>query len=198
MNISKFGFVIGMTLLGGSVFATDLSFSGTADDAFVAYVSTSPTSVGSSFVNGGSWGTTFTGSATLTPGVVNYLHVDAFDVAGAPSMFIAESGLSNTDFAFGNGTQSALTGDSGWGLSLVSFGGTSTSITNLGPNGTSPWGMRGGISANASYLWSAGPVSDHRYFTIAINPTAVPEPASMAAIATGLAIFLKRKRARKS
>lgn len=195
MTIFRFGFVLGLSALTVSAFATDLSMSATADDAFVAYVSTSANSVGGSFLSGNSWGSTFSGTTTLTPGVTNYLHVDAFDVAGAPSMFIAQLGLSDASFWFDNNSQSALTGDAGWTASTVSFGGTPIGIDILGPNGSSPWGSRAGIDANADFVWTQGAVSDHRFFTLKINTSSVPEPASILSIGLGLAVLIRRRKA---
>jgi len=198
MNRFRLGFGVGLALAGASAYATDLNLAATADDAFTAFVSTSANSVGGSFASGNSWSTTFTGSTTLTPGVTNYLHIDAFDVAGAPSMFIAELGLSDADFWFDNNTQSALTGDAAWTASTVGFGGTATTIDNLGANGSSPWGSRSGISSSASFIWTPGTVADHRYFTLRINTSSVPEPASLAVIGFGAAILLRRRKSSKA
>lgn len=195
MNTIRFVFGAVLSTAAVSAYATDLSFAGTADDGFIAYVSTSSNSVGASFLSGVSWSTTFTGNVTLTPGVTNYLHIDAFDTAGAPSMFIAELNLSDANFFFDNATQTALTGDAGWTVSLAGFGGTPSVITDLGPNGTSPWGTRPGIASGASYLWTTdGAVTDHRFFTIAINTTTVPEPASIAAVLGGALVLLRRRK----
>ncbi|MBI1333011.1 MAG: hypothetical protein GC165_09035 [Armatimonadetes bacterium] len=182
----------GVILAASMASATDLNFSGSADDAFVAYVSTNPNVTGTSFVSGSSWGVTYTGNFTLTPGTTNYLHIDAFDVAGAPSMLIAQLGLSDSSFWFDDMTQSALSGDSNWSASLVGFGGATTPIIDEGVNGTSPWGSRPNIDPNAHFVWTDGNVSDHRYFTVQINT--VPEPAELTVLGLGILPFLRLRK----
>lgn len=194
MNFIRMTLGFGLALAGTSAYATDLTLAGTADDAFNAYLSTSDSTAGTLFASGNSWGTTYTGSITLTPGTTYYLHIDAFDVAGAPSMFIGELGLTDSAFWFDNGGQSSVTGDTNWSASTVGFGGTTTTITDLGPNGTSPWGSRSGISSNAHYIWTPGDVSEHRYFTVKVN--SVPEPMTLAVVSFG-AMALLRRRPRK-
>lgn len=170
--------------------ATMLNFAGTADNAFEAYVSTDPTAVGASFLSGNSWGTTYSGSTSLTNGVVNYLHVAAFD-GGPPMSFIAEVSLSDNSFEFADGSQWTVTGSSNWSGYLDNFGTNANPIDNLGPNGTGPWGTRSGISANASYIWTTER-DQSVYFRLTITP--VPEPGSFVAIGAGLGLLLIRRR----
>ncbi len=195
MNFIRMTFGFGLALMGASAFATDLSFAGTADDAFNAYLSTSDSSTGTLFASGNSWGTTYTGNVTLNPGTTYYVHIDAFDVAGAPSMFVGQLGLSDNAFWFDDNSQFSVTGDSNWSASVVGFGGAGTTISDLGPNGTSPWGTRSGVSANAHFIWTPDAVSDHRYFTVKVNT--VPEPMTLAAVGVGCVALLRRRRANR-
>lgn len=195
MNYFRVCFGI-MTLAGAATGnATVLTFAGTADDAFNAYISTDPYTQGTLFANGTYWGNTYTGSLALTDGVTNYLHVDAWDVGGVPSMFIGQASLSDTSFWFDNNTQFAVSDTTLWSASIVSLGGTTTSITDIGINGAGPWGSRPGIDSSAHFIWTPGDVGTHRYFTLKINT--VPEPASLSAVVLGgIALLRRRKTAR--
>ena len=51
----------------------------TVDNAFNVYVSTSDNVAGTLVASGANWPQTFSLSANLTPGVVNYLHIEATD-----------------------------------------------------------------------------------------------------------------------
>lgn len=176
--------------IAASVQATSLSFAGSADNAFQAYVSTDPMAVGSAFLTGNNWGTTYSGSTSLTSGVVNYLHVAAQDF-GAPMSFIAEVSLSDTLFEFADGSQNSVTNAGLWTGYLDNFGVNENPIDVIGPNGTGPWGTHSGISANANYIWTNQ--RDHTvFFRIAMNP--VPEPGTIAALGAGVALLAFRRR----
>ncbi|MFM9873821.1 MAG: PEP-CTERM sorting domain-containing protein [Fimbriimonadaceae bacterium] len=180
--------------------ATTLTFTGVADDFFDAYVSTNDSVQGTLFAqqtatwqSGGA-----TGSITLTPFVTNYLHVKARDAFGAPSMFIGQASLDNTDFEFLNTTQSILTNTADWNLSLTGFGSGYFTPADLGQNGTGPWGTQGNVNINARRLWSTpNGGGGEQYFSIAIRSNAVPEPMTMVGLAV-LGLVASRRKLKQS
>lgn len=173
--------------------ATDLTFTGVADDTFTAYVTTNDTAQGTQFVSQvGSWQSGgATGSIALTAGVTNYLHIIAADIFGAPSMLIGQASLNDALFSFGNGTQSILTNTTDWNVSLTGFGTNYVTPTDLGQNGTGPWQTQNNVNINARRIWSSQ-TSGNQYFSIAINP--VPEPMTLVAIGALGTLVLRRKR----
>lgn len=173
--------------------ATNLTFSGVADDFFEAYISTSDAVQGTQFAaQTSTWqnGTT-TGTVALTANTTNYLHIRARDVFGAPSMLVGQASLSDAGFMFANNTQSLLTNNTDWNLSLTGFGTGYFAPTIVGQNGQNVWGTQSGISLNAMRIWSAQTTGEH-YFSVRIVP--VPEPAGLAAIAFGAAMLIRRRK----
>lgn len=174
--------------------ATTLTYSLNVDNAFTAYISTDNSVAGTNIGSGSMWPTTYSASATLIDGVTNYLHIAAVDFA-RPAMLLGLFTLSDSDFAFANGTQRMVSGDPGL---TVSDNGWSafTATANLGPNGTSPWGLRG-PAADARYVWHQNPATSVAYFTAMLSyqgppvtetpsPSQVPLPAGLPLILTGL------------
>lgn len=90
--------------LGTLVSATTLQLTMVADDFFEAYVSTSDSVQGTLFLQQTNTRQSgpVTGSIALTPNVVHYLHIQARDVFGAPSMVIGDASLSDGAFVFPN------------------------------------------------------------------------------------------------
>ncbi len=184
-------------VLAGLAQATTLSFHGVADDFFEAYISTSDTVQGTQFAaQAGTWqGGGAGGSVTLTPFVTNYLHIQARDVFGAPSMFIGQASLDNTDFYFGNLTQNLLTNTSDWNLSLTGFGSNYGTPADLGQNGTGAWGTQSQVDINAHRLWSTpNGGGGEQYFSVAIYTDVVPEPFTMVGLAGVAALALRRRK----
>jgi MSHA biogenesis protein MshQ len=197
--------------------STTLSGSLTADNAYWAFVSTSDSTLGTPVGQGTvgtDWTSTFALAQALTPGVTNYLHIEAINYWG-PAMFVGQFSLDDTQFMFANGTQSLVTDTSHWsaifnntnnsvvvqpwvmptGGGVISFG------TNDGSNFT--WGQRPGIDSSAQFIWSNALLADPNGacggdqihgctvdFSTPITPTtpsAVPLPAALPLFATGLA-----------
>jgi len=178
--------------------ATTLTCTGVADDFFEAYISTNDSIQGTMFAQQtGTWqGGGATGSVTLTPFVTNYLHIQARDTFGAPSMFIGQASLSDTDFYFGNLTQNLLTNPTDWDLSLTGFGSNYVTPADLGQNGTGPWGNQTSVDINARRLWSTpnGGGGEH-YYSVAIYTDAVPEPFTMVGLGVfGIAAAMRKRK----
>lgn len=186
--------------LVGTIYATDLTLTGLADDFFTASVSTNPNAAGTVFLDQiNTWQSgPVSASITLTPGVTNYLNIAARDVFGAPSMFIGQAGLSDTLFSFADASQFIVTDDSiNWTASLSGFGGAAVTINDIGGNGSGPWGFHNLIDPSANRIWTAGPVPDVRYYQAVITP--VPEPAGLVlAGLAGAAAWLRSKRRTQS
>lgn len=182
--------------------ATTISGNTTTDNAFFLYISTNDAAAGTLITSGNYWPTTFSFSgAALTPGVTNYLHIEAINYGG-PGAFIGDFTLSDTGFRFANGTQYEITGTDWAGIynngnsdpnAQQPWVQPTAGVNSLGKNGVGPWGTMSGIDANASWIWpndsnSTGCQFCTVDFSIPISPasTAVPEPTSLLMLGSGL------------
>jgi hypothetical protein len=189
--------ILAALCLPGLASATILNASITVDDDYEAYIATVDAAQGTLFMeNTGTWQSVESGSVALTPGVVNYLHIQGRDVFGPPSMFIGSFSLSDGLFRFSNGLQTLDTNAVNWRLSRTGFGLNDLTPTDIGPNGSGAWGLvGGGVSPSARHIWSdtQGQQGVDHYFTTVLTP--VPEPGTLVLLAIGAALsVLRRKR----
>jgi hypothetical protein len=144
--------------------ATTISGDLTADNAFYAYVSTSDATLGTLVASGNSWPTAFGISPTLlTPGVVNYIQIEAINYGG-PGGVIGSFSLSGAGFQFANGAQTLLTNTANWrGIyndanynPALPQGWVQPTgaVASFGANGVGPWGTIAGIGAGADWIWA--------------------------------------------
>jgi hypothetical protein len=187
MKISSLGAVCAVALLSSTAaYATTVTSILNVDNKFTAYISTDDSVAGTQFSNGQNWPAAISGTAALTDGVTNYLHILAEDLGGI-AMLLGTFTLSDANFSFANGLQIMLSGDAGLEVSTTGWG-SYGATTDLGPNGTSPWGTRG-PSLDADYVWSADAQNDNLvYFSAAISydVATVPVPAALPLLALGL------------
>jgi len=162
----------------------------TADNAFNAYLSTSPGTLGTEIASGTNWQSVQTLAAqTLTPGTTYYLQIVAWNydnsatpgtIAGAnlpgnPDAFIGSFSLIGTGFEFANGGTSLNTDTADWQSAVVASpsydtsnwsapGGTPVSFATNGDTSSIWYGADGGplagISSTAEYIWGSAPATD--------------------------------------
>ena len=220
-NVLRKFFIVTISALASisvvnSAKATDISGNLTVDNAFFAYISTNDSVLGTLVAQGNNWPTTFSFSGvTLTPGVTNYLHIEAINYGG-PGAFIGDFFLSDSGFQFANGTQALSTDTSNWAgiYNNANFAVTpqpwvtpTAGVVSFGANGVAPWGFRSGISSTALWIWpndanslSGGAACQFCTvdFSTAITPTNVtPEPGTLLMLGSGivgLGGLLRRKR----
>lgn len=156
--------------LSVSVQATTLTAVITSDEDYKAYVSVSDITTGTLLTeSAGVYQDPETANVELTPGVVNYLHIEVSHGAGLPSMLIGFFTLNDSNFVFPNGSQSITTNAVHWKVGREAFGYGYEPITDLGFNGANPWGSFMDIPISASFIWSDY-TGDHYYFSLPILP----------------------------
>jgi hypothetical protein len=217
--LSAAAMALGVALAGSQAqAAVVLQANTTTDNAFYAYISTNDAVLGTLIGSGNSWPTTFSFTTALTPGVTNYLQIEAINYGG-PGAFIGDFSLvGGSGFQFANGGQELVTDTTDWagGINngnsdpnqpqpwvLPTFG-----VESYGANGVGPWGSVAGVGPTAQWIWPSDPLStdgcqplDGGYCTVdlstAITPTSgVPEPATWAMMLIGFGLVglqLKRR-----
>jgi hypothetical protein len=161
----------------------------TVDNTFVASISTSPTTAGTTFLTGNSWPSTFTGGFTFTEAGTYYLHVRATDL-GRPEMFIGRFTLDSTDGTFVNGSQLLVSNTTDWTVSRTNYGDNPETPLFVGNNGAGPWGTFPQM-AGAAFIWSQTYASTV-YFTTEI--VIVPAPSTILLAGMGGLVALRRRR----
>lgn len=172
--------------------ATSMSADLTADNAFSLYLSTDENVLGTFVGSGSNWAVTYRmNGIELVPGVDNFVHIVASDW-GVVAGFIGDFTLSDDEFQFANGSRYLTTDAENWDVYLDHFGGTLGVLTEIGPNGTMPWGVRPNIDPAAQWIWTNEGTDTYttRYFSTEISPVGaapVPEPATMLLFGSGMA-----------
>lgn len=194
--------------VAGPASATTISGSMTADDSFTAYLSTSDASLGTPIASGSNWGFPYSFSTvSLTPGQNYYLHIEAYDAA-PPGGFIGSFTLSDSGFAFVNGSQTLDTNTTDWvgNINTGSWSAPSGTIVDFGGNGVGPWNRYPSIDGAALWIRPSDSLSDGgacALCTVDLSTeiisaaTSMPEPASWVLMATALGgLGMVRRRAR--
>jgi hypothetical protein len=184
--------------------STTLTGEMTADNAFFAYLGTSPSTLGLLVASGNNWPGSFVLTPTgLAPGVTNYLNIEAINYGG-PGGFSAVLNLSDAGFQFASGSQTLTTDPSNLAYWL---GGYNSSNSAVAPQ---PWVQpAGGVLQDLSYswgnitgtpnwIWPSDPSSSSNQFntcgyctvdfSVAITSVGgVPEPSTWAMLLLGFA-----------
>jgi hypothetical protein len=179
--------------VAGAAGATTLSGAMTADNVDYAWLGTSPNALGSPVASHGDWTSSSpVGPASLTPGVTNYLNIEAIN-QGGPGGLSFVLNLSDTGFHFANGRQTLTTDPANLPYFTATYNNANGSATSQ------PWVPATGPAIVASYPWgnvvgtanwadSIGGLNVCGYctvdFTVPILSSA-PEPATWALMLMG-------------
>jgi len=204
---------LGLSALAGAASAALLTGSMTADNAFFAYLGTSPSSLGTLVDSGNDWPTAFAVTpTTLTGGNHYYLNIEAINYGG-PGGFSAVLNLTGTGFEFANGSETLTTDPSN--LAYWS-GGYNNGNSNVTPQ---TWVQpTGGVLQDVSYGWGnvvgtpnwiwpsdsssspGGPSGVCGYCTVDLSVeiiSTVPEPAGWAMMLVGFGVLGAALRSRR-
>lgn len=167
------------------------------DNGFTAYISTSPTLQGTSWLSGNNWPSTITGNTVINAAGTYYLHVIAFD-QGGPRMFLGEFWLQNAGgltgtFTANGGTSLLTNGSADWAVSNTGLGQSTFNPVDLGGNivGAPTWGQRPNIDPSARFVWGSLDFSTV-YFSTTIR--VIPAPSALGMLALGGLMASRRRR----
>jgi hypothetical protein len=196
--------VVGLLVTSSSrLEATMLSGILTADNLFVAAISTDDTQFGTQIATGNNFGLQYSFSTPLVTGTTYYLHIIAVNEggnphnpeSGNPDGFIGKFTLSDAGFAFANSTQTLVTEDTNnWRAEVDAVSWHSpvgTPVFRLS-NGGLGFGWSGfpDMGATAEWIWATPEPVGRALFSTTIIPLAtseVPLPAALPLFAGALA-----------
>lgn len=176
--------------------ATVLTGNMTADNAFFAFLGTNSSSLGTLVASGDGWYSSYSLTATaLTPGVTNYLNIEAINYGGPGGLSFVLN-LSNTGFKFANGGQVLTTDPANLGAFTGTYNNSNASVA------VQPWvTATGAVIQDTGYPWgnvvgtsnwadaSVNGLNSCGYctvdFTVAITP--VPELSTWGMMLLGFA-----------
>jgi hypothetical protein len=168
--------VLGLFLAAGPAIATSVTTFLNCDNAYVLYVSTDDTALGTQVGSQDDWTATGNFVFDLQPGVTNYIHVAATNWEG-PGGLLGDLTLTDNAFQFANNSQSVLTTAAYWNVSKTGFGTDYFVPTEEWINGGGPWwgGPYFHISLCAEWLWDADfEFVGTLYFSTPVMPVASP------------------------
>lgn len=170
--------------LSGAASASSVSMLTSVDDAMSFYISTDDSSPGL-LIDTNTFGTYKTIVGTLTPGVTNFLHVQAFNTIGGGA-WVAELTLSDGAFAFADGGRFLQTKPSTVLASNTGFG--QDYFTPYSHGTLAAWGITDPYLQPSTLegIWGSTGYDPTVYFSIAVNP--VPEPETYALLLAGLGL----------
>jgi hypothetical protein len=138
------------------------------DNEFEAYLSTDDTVQGVFLSSGDDWPTTYNLLSELEPGQDYYLHIKATDKGGVAG-FLGDFEINGTEHTFSNGLTTLTTNTTDWMVSTSGWNNYQTP-SSYGANGSSPWGTRTLVDANAQWIWSSDNDNDNlTYFSTRIG-----------------------------
>lgn len=169
----------------------------TADDSFIAYISTSNSTLGTEFASTkagdtNTWTIQYPISTILGSNTTYYLQIVVANGGGGPEAFSGTFSLAGTNFQFSNGTQTLGTNATNWtGISVTdaSVWQTPNAPAYLENDGT--YNIYNSPYPGAEWIWSQGgsdsitDVADLST-TITSRVAATPEPGSIILLGSGL------------
>jgi hypothetical protein len=200
VNKLMVGVALAVSVAASHAHATTLSGDLTADNAFFAYISTSPSSLGTPLTSGNALGTDFNFTSPLA-NQTYYLNIEAINYGG-PGGFIGSFTLTGPNFQFANGGQTLSTDTTNWSGTYNNGNSDPTASQSwVTPTGgvaqmTYPWTTPGVIASGALWIWPSDSSSaglscgnctvDLQTVITYTGVSATPLPAALPLFASGL------------